>query len=165
VQAHGADAEEASRLNQFAAIRSTTIRAIVSDEPGVIFAGDATPAPAPLHRGEQAAGAPVDADGFACLARHPIQIVYGDNIPRASVPNLIADSPRAQVVSSTLLDEALNARGCRASVLQLPAVGLRGNSHFMFSDLTTSRSRTSSQNFRSPTALAGDGKVGAHEGR
>ena len=34
-----------------------------------------------------------------------------------------------------LIIDALNKRGGNAAVLHLPDVGLRGNSHFMFSDL------------------------------
>jgi hypothetical protein len=105
LQAHGVDAEEAGRLDQLAAIHSTTIRAVISYEPSVIFPCDAMPAPVPLHRGEQAASALVDADGFTRLARIPIQIVYGDNISQAPIPNLIADSRRVQVVTLQVADQ------------------------------------------------------------
>ena len=49
--------------------------------------------------------------------------------------DLIADGRRAQVVTSVMFADALNKQGGQASVLHLPDVGLRGNSHFMFSDL------------------------------
>jgi len=51
------------------------------------------------------------------------------------VPNLPADGRRAQVIAADLFVHALNARGGKAQVLHLPAAGLAGNSHFMFSDL------------------------------
>ncbi len=47
----------------------------------------------------------------------------------------MADGRRAQVVTSRLFVQALNAKGGKASVLALPDAGLYGNSHFMFSDL------------------------------
>jgi hypothetical protein len=51
------------------------------------------------------------------------------------IPDLIADGRRAQVAASRLFVDALNRKGGKATVLHLPDVGLRGNSHFMFSDL------------------------------
>ena len=62
-------------------------------------------------------------------------MVYGDNIPKTPIPDLIADGRRAQVITSKLFVDALNKKGGNAAVLHLPDVGLRGNSHFMFSDL------------------------------
>ena len=62
-------------------------------------------------------------------------MVYGDNIPKQPIPDLVADGRRAQVVTSPMFVDALNRQGGRASVLHLPDVGLYGNSHFMFSDL------------------------------
>jgi hypothetical protein len=62
-------------------------------------------------------------------------VVYGDNIPKQPIPDLVADGRRAQVVTSKLFVDALNKEGGQASVLHLPDAGLYGNSHFMFSDL------------------------------
>ena len=63
-------------------------------------------------------------------------MVYGDNIPKSPIPDLVADGRRAQQVTSRLfVQEALNGKGGNASVLLLPDAGLYGNSHFMFSDL------------------------------
>ena len=95
----------------------------------------AVPKPIPLYKGTQPAGTAVTATEFANLAKIPIQVVYGDNIPKDPIPDLIADGRRAQVVTSVLFVDALNRKGGQASVLHLPDVGLRGNSHFMFSDL------------------------------
>ena len=81
------------------------------------------------------AGTALTAQEFDRLARIPIQVVYGDNIPRTPIPDLVADGRRAQVVASRLFAEALNRQGGNASILHLPDAGLYGNSHFMFSDL------------------------------
>jgi hypothetical protein len=72
---------------------------------------------------------------FANLTKLPIQVVYGDNIPKQPIPDLVADGRRAQQVTSHLFVQTLNSKGGNASVLLLPDVGLYGNSHFMFSDL------------------------------
>jgi pimeloyl-ACP methyl ester carboxylesterase len=118
-----------------AGARSANVRGIVSYEPGFVFPGSDLPAPIPLFKGTQAAGTAVTDEEFARLTRIPIQVVYGDNIPRTPIPDLAADGRRGQVVASALFAKYLNARGGDANVLHLPDAGLYGNSHFMFSDL------------------------------
>src|SRR5438552_9025184 len=118
-----------------AGARSANVKGIVSYEPGFVFSEREMPAPIPLYKGTQVAGAPVTAGEFANLAKIPIQVVYGDNIPKSPIPDLVADGRRAQQVTSRLFVQALHSKGGDASVLLLPDVGLYGNSHFMFSDL------------------------------
>lgn len=118
-----------------AGARSPLVRGIVSYEPGFVFTQLDMPKPIPLFKGTQSAGTAVSELEFAALAKLPIQVVYGDNIPTQPIPDLIADGRRAQVVTSKLFVDALNRKGGKAEVQHLPDVGLRGNSHFMFSDL------------------------------
>jgi hypothetical protein len=109
---------------------------IVSYEPGFVFEKGEVPKPIPLFKGSQPSGTPVTPAEFGNLARIPIQVVYGDNIPKQPIPDLVADGRRAQVITSKMFVDALNKKGeGSASVLHLPDVGLFGNSHFMFSDL------------------------------
>jgi pimeloyl-ACP methyl ester carboxylesterase len=115
--------------------RSPNVKGIISYEPGFVFPQDEMPAPIPLYRGTQVAGTPVTPAEFINLAKLPIQVVYGDNIPKLPIPDLVADGRRAQQVTSQLFVQTLNSKGGNASVLLLPDVGLYGNSHFMFSDL------------------------------
>lgn len=118
-----------------AAGRSPNVKAVVSYEPNFVFPAGEAPAAAPGVRGLQAIGSPVTPQEFNRLAGMPIQVVFGDNIPRQPVRDLPADGRRLQVLDSALFVDALNKRGGQASVLQLPEVGVRGNSHFAFSDL------------------------------
>jgi pimeloyl-ACP methyl ester carboxylesterase len=118
-----------------AGARSPNVKGIVSYEPGFVFAQGQVPAPIALFKGTQPSGAAVTQAEFANLARIPIQVVYGDNIPKDPIPDLVADGRRAQVVTSKLFANALNRQGGSVSVLHLPDAGLYGNSHFMFSDL------------------------------
>jgi pimeloyl-ACP methyl ester carboxylesterase len=118
-----------------AGARSPHVKGIVSYEPGFVFEQGAVPPPIPLFKGALSAGTAITPAEFANLAKIPIQVVYGDNIPKTPIPDLIADGRRAQVIASQLFVDALNKRGGNAAVLHLPDVGLRGNSHFMFSDL------------------------------
>jgi pimeloyl-ACP methyl ester carboxylesterase len=115
--------------------RSDNVKAIIAYEPGFVFPQGAVPPPIPLFKGTQPSGTPVTPAEFAHLARIPIQVVYGDNIPKDPIPDLVADGRRAQVVTSKMFADALKSASGDATVLHLPDVGLRGNSHFMFSDL------------------------------
>jgi pimeloyl-ACP methyl ester carboxylesterase len=118
-----------------AGARSPHVKGIVSYEPGFVFKQGEVPPPIPLFKGSQPSGTPVTPAEFAKLASIPLQVVYGDNIPKQPIPDLVADGRRAQVVTSVMFAAALNKQGGQANVLHLPDVGLFGNSHFMFSDL------------------------------
>ena len=118
-----------------AGARSSNVKGIVSYEPGFAFRQGEVPPPVPLFKGAMTAGTALTPAEFARLAQIPIQVVYGDNIPRTPIPDLVADGRRAQVVASRLFVDALNRQGGNASILHLPDAGLYGNSHFMFSDL------------------------------
>jgi pimeloyl-ACP methyl ester carboxylesterase len=115
--------------------RPNLVKTVVSYEPGFVFPDGAVPPPIPMFTGTMDAGDTVSATDFANLLKVPLQVVYGDNIPSAPVPELPADGRRAQVVASRLFAKTVNDRGGDAEILHLPDVGLRGNSHFMFSDL------------------------------
>ena len=104
--------------------------------PAAVPSSAPVPAPIPLFKGTQPSGTPVSPAEFGNLARIPLQVVYGDNIPKQPIPDLVADGRRAQVVTSKMFVDAINQKtGGNASVMHLPDVGLFGNSHFMFSDL------------------------------
>ena len=118
-----------------AGARSPQVKGIVAYEPGFVFQQGEAPAPIPLFKGTQPSGTPVTAQEFSNLTKIPLQVVYGDNIPKQPIPDLVADGRRAQVVTSVMFADAINKKGGKASVLHLPDVGLKGNSHFMFSDL------------------------------
>jgi len=115
--------------------RPNLVKAVVSYEPGFVFPEGAVPQPISLFKGTMEAGTVVPAADFASLTKVPLQVVYGDNIPTRPIPDLVADGRRAQVVASRPFEKAVNSRGGAAEILHLPEVGLRGNSHFMFSDL------------------------------
>src|SRR4029434_9716151 len=118
-----------------AGARSSNVKSVVSYEPGFVLPEGQVPPPVPLFKGTMPAGTALTSAEFARLAQVPIQVVYGDNIPKDPIPDLVADGRRAQIVASRLFVDALNRQGGNARVLHLPDAGLYGNSHFMFSDL------------------------------
>jgi hypothetical protein len=118
------------------AIKSQNVRAIVSYEPGsnFVFPEGEVPPPAPSSGGDIAAvGVPLAE--FMTLTKIPIVIYYGDNIPETRIANGGQDGWRARMQMARLWRDAVNERGGDVTVIHLPEVGLRGNTHFPFSDL------------------------------
>ena len=126
---------QSGRIGWFTAIRRPhLVKAIVSYEPTCIFPDGALPGPIPLFKGTYRGGTTVAEADFDLLVEVPLQIVYGDNIPSSPCDH-VTDTRRAQMVFSRLFCDTVNRRGGDAEILCLPDVGIRGNSHFMFSDL------------------------------
>ena len=118
------------------AIKNANVKAIVSYEPGsgFIFPEGEVPAPVASSSGPVAAiGRPMDE--FMKLTKIPIIIYYGDNIPAKPDPNPGADGWRARMEMARLWRDAINKHGGDVTVVHLPEVGLKGNTHFPFSDL------------------------------
>ena len=72
---------------------------------------------------------------FKKLTRIPIVIYYGDNIPQKPDANPGTDGWRARMAMARLWRDAVNRHGGDVTVVHLPEVGIRGNTHFPFSDL------------------------------
>ena len=81
----------------------------------------------------EAAGVPLSE--FMALTKIPIVIYYGDNIPDKPSANPGADGWRVRLAMARLWRDAVNRRGGDVTVVHLPEVGIRGNTHFPFSDL------------------------------
>ncbi len=118
------------------AIKCRNVRAIVSYEPGsnFIFPNGEVPPPMPSSGGPlEAVGAPLSE--FMLLTKIPIIIFYGDNIPEEPTANPGQDSWRVRLAMARLWGQAVNRRGGDVTVVHLPEIGIRGNTHFPFSDL------------------------------
>ena len=118
------------------AARTRNVRAIVSYEPGsgFIFPDGEVPPPMPSAGGTlQAVGVPLEQ--FMPLTKIPIVIYYGDNIPAQPHANPGQDQWRVRLAMARLWADAVNRRGGDATVVHLPEAGVRGNTHFPFSDL------------------------------
>jgi hypothetical protein len=118
------------------AIKNQNVRAIISYEPGSGFLFPEGEVPPPI---ESAAG-PLQATGvskedFLKLTKIPIIIYYGDNIPSAPDTNPGVDGWRARLAMARKWRDAVNAAGGDVKVVHLPEVGIKGNTHFPFSDL------------------------------
>jgi hypothetical protein len=118
------------------AIRNQNVKAIVSYEPGsgFVFPDGEVPSPIPSSGGTLEAAAVPLAD-FMQLTRIPIVIYYGDNIPDKPNPNPGQDGWRARLEMARLWRDCVNRHGGDATVVHLPEKGIKGNTHFPFSDL------------------------------
>ena len=118
------------------AIKSQNVRAIVAYEPGsnFIFPNGEVPSPMPSSAGPlEAVGVPLSE--FMKLTKIPIIIFYGDNIPEKPMVNPGQDGWRVRLAMARLWRDAVNRRGGDVTVVHLPEIGIRGNTHFPFSDL------------------------------
>jgi pimeloyl-ACP methyl ester carboxylesterase len=123
-------------IGWFTAIRQPKVRAIVSYEPGSNFPFAHGEVPAPMASADGPFGAVgVPLEQFERLTRIPIVIYYGDYIPEQPTPLRGQDQWRVRLAMARLWVQAVNRHGGDAQVICLPDVGLRGNTHFPFSDL------------------------------
>lgn len=117
-------------------MKSANVRGIAAYEPGsgFVFPQGEAPATMPSSFGPLAPEE-VPLEDFMALTKFPIVVYYGDNIPEkpSSIPN--ADQWRVRVDMAKLWVAAVNRHGGNASLVKLPDLGIRGNTHFPFSDL------------------------------
>lgn len=119
-----------------AVMLNTAIRAVVSFEPGsgFVFPEGEVPPAMPSLTGPLA-GVAVPMAQFKALTRIPIVLYYGDNIPVEPSANPGLDNWRVRLAMARLWVDAVNRHGGDATLVHLPDVGIRGNTHFPFSDL------------------------------
>ena len=117
------------------AIRNTNIRAIVSYEPGGDFVFPEGEAPSfPL--GTVTFTPPtVPLADFMQLTKVPIIVYYGDNIPEQPSTNPGQEQWRVFRETPRAWRDAVNRRGGDVTLVDLPSIGIRGNTHFPMSDL------------------------------
>jgi pimeloyl-ACP methyl ester carboxylesterase len=123
-------------LGWLTALKTPNVRAIVSYEPGSGFLFPEGEVPEPLP----SSGGPLSAIGvpmaeFAKLTRIPIIIYYGDFIPEKPSDNPGQDGWRVRLEMARKWRDTVNRHGGDVTVVHLPEVGIRGNTHFPFSDL------------------------------
>lgn len=118
------------------AIRSEHVKAIVSFEPGsgFLFPDGQVPETKVSSGGTlEAVGVPQEE--FMRLTRIPIVIYYGDFIPARPHANPGQDYWRVRLEMARLWRDAVNRHGGDVTIVHLPEIGIKGNTHFPFSDL------------------------------
>ncbi len=130
------------------AVMSPNVRGIVSYEPGsgFIFPEGEAPPPMPSAGGAlQAVSVPLSE--FMALTKIPIVIFYGDNIPAQPAANPGQDGWRVRLAMAKLWRDAVNRRGGDVTVVHLPEIGIRGNTHFPMSDMNNLAIADQTSNF------------------
>ncbi|HWO10373.1 MAG TPA: hypothetical protein VNN80_12865, partial [Polyangiaceae bacterium] len=117
------------------AMKSSNVHALVSYEPGsgFVFPNGEVPPPMPSLTGPlEGVGVPLAQ--FMRLTKIPIVVYFGDNIPEEPSPVPGLDNWRVRIAMARLFRDAINQHGGDATVVHLPELGIRGNTHFPFSD-------------------------------
>lgn len=119
----------------FTAVKSDKVKAVVSYEPGTyLFPEGEVPAPITGLTGTLA-GVEVSKEDFAKLIVKPIVMYFGDNIGKEVSDELGKENWRTRLALGKLFVEAVNRHGGDATLVELPEIGIYGNTHFLMSDL------------------------------
>lgn len=123
-------------LGWLAVMQNPHIRAVVSFESGsgFVFPEGEVPAAMPSTTGPLA-GTGVPLAAFMPLTKLPIVLYYGDNIPNEPSTNPGQDNWRVRLAMARQWAKVVNRHGGDVTVVHLPEMGIRGNTHFPFSDL------------------------------
>jgi hypothetical protein len=118
------------------AIKNGNVKAIVAFEPGsgFIFPQGEVPNPIPSAF-DTVQGEATPLPQFLALTRIPILIIYGDNIPNEPMAMPAQDSWRARLQMARLWRDTVNRHGGDVTLVHLPEIGIKGNTHFAMSDL------------------------------
>ncbi|WP_375136345.1 alpha/beta hydrolase [Azohydromonas australica] len=118
------------------AIRNPNVKAVVAFEPGsgFIFPPGELPPAMPSAAGTLMPEAVPLAD-FEKLTHLPIIIYYGDNFSVTPTAERGQDNWRVRLAMARLWVDAVNRHGGDARLVHLPQIGIRGNTHFLMSDL------------------------------
>ncbi len=127
---------QAGGLGWLTAIKNPNVRGIVAYEPGsnFIFPEEEIPSPMPSSAGTlEGVGVPLAR--FIQLTKIPVVMYYGDNIPEEPTSYPGQDRWRVRLAMARLWKDIVNRHGGDVTLVNLPDIGIRGNTHFAFLDL------------------------------
>ncbi len=81
------------------------------------------------------AGLGVSADNYQRLLEIPVVLYYGDYIPETSSKNLGDENWRVRLQMARKFVDTINRHGGNAKLVELPKIGIHGNTHFLMQDL------------------------------
>lgn len=120
------------------AIKNNKVKAVVAYEPysGFLFPQGELPEPiksAGLFG--ELTGIKIPLADFLKLTKIPIVMYYGDNIAKEPTKVWNKDHWRSGLEMARIWAATINKHGGNATVVHLPEIGIKGNTHFPFSDL------------------------------
>lgn len=118
------------------AMKTDKVLGIIALEPGTfpfpqgeVPETEATSSPFP------ASGKAVPMDEFMKLTKIPIVVYFGDNIPTEPTENWGEDNWRVRLNLAKKWEAVMKKYGGDVTVVSLPDIGIKGNTHFMMADL------------------------------
>ena len=119
----------------FAAMQNKHVKAVAAYEPGAyVFPEGEVPAKIDGLTGG-CEGIPVPMEQFRRLTQIPIVMYFGDYIPETPSKNLGDENWRVRLQMGRKFVECINHHGGNAALVELPKLGIRGNTHFLMQDL------------------------------
>lgn len=116
--------------------RTDKIRGVVAWEPAGLYSfPDDGPRPETNFPDDEKEYVLVAPEVFDRFTKIPIIIYYGDYIPDAPSGNPAVDEWGLKMSIGKLWADAVNERGGDVTFVHLPEIGIKGNTHFPFSDL------------------------------
>lgn len=117
------------------AINNPEVKGIIALEPGgFVFPEKEVPDALPGLTGGLA-GVPMPSDKFMELTKKPIVIYYGDYIPESDATTLGGSNWEVRLKMAREFVNAVNRHGGNATLVELPKIGIKGNSHFLMQEL------------------------------
>lgn len=111
------------------AIKNSNVKAVIAIEPGgFVFPEGETPE---NNRG----GKGVPLEEFMKLTKIPIVVYYGDYIPNEESKAYSQNFWRNVLANARQWAKVVNAHGGDVTIVHLPEIGIKGNTHFIMSDL------------------------------
>lgn len=118
------------------AIKNNNIKAIVAYEPGSGFVFPKGEVPDSIkYLGGVLRASAVPMNDFKKLTKIPIIIYYGDYIPDEPSENPGQEQWRTALAMAKLWRDVVNRHGGYVTLIHLPEIGIKGNTHFPMSDL------------------------------
>ncbi len=117
------------------AIQNKHVKAVAAYEPGgFVFPEGEVPEKIDGLTGG-CAGTPVSATDFERLTQIPIVLYFGDYIPEKPSKNLGDENWRVRLQMARKFVDTINRHGGKATLVELPKIGIHGNTHFLMQDL------------------------------
>ncbi len=117
------------------AMQNANVKAVAAFEPGgFVFPKDEVPEPMPSLTGTLS-GIEVSEEEFKKLTEIPIVLYFGDYIPEEPSKNLGDENWRVRLLMARKFVNTVNKHGGNAKLVELPKLGIKGNTHFLMQDL------------------------------
>lgn len=119
--------------------RTDNVKAIVAFEPGgspfLFPEGEVPDVEVPVYAPVAAQAKAVPLADFMKLTKIPIILYYGDNIADKPTSEVGPDKWRSEFDMAKKFVAAINRHGGHATLVHLPDIGIKGNTHFLMADL------------------------------